>query len=461
MQNRFYVKVGCILALMILLMIPQMFLESLIGERASWRQQAYDSIEQSWPGSQTLGGPVMAVPYQLTWSVSEKIKDGSERVIVREETASEVAYLLPTKLDVQTNLETSIRYRGIYEVPVYTGNVHVQGEFNTQPLLDIVTANKGKRITWGVPELCVLLSDQRGIARSGTLQWQGQPRDFKPGSNIPSAGSGMHTRIPELGTEQAETLPFSFDLDLHGMRSMSVALMAENADIHLAANWAHPSFYGDMLPETREVNESGFKARWRSSAFSGNNAGALESLHRGQAQNLLYRSVGVNMVQPVDVYQQSERSIKYALLFLVLTFGGMVLFELLKKAPIHPVQYTFVGVALLIFYLLLISLSEHISFLWAYVAASLACTGLLTIYFGSILQSRRLGLMLGGGLSVLYGLLYAILQAEDNALMMGSLLLFAVLAALMMTTRNFDWYALTAPLTAKSPRQPVSTDATN
>ena len=148
-------------------------------------------------------------------------------------------------------------------------------------------------------------------------------------------------------------------------------------------------------------------------------------------------------MQPVDVYQQSERSIKYAELFIVLTFVVLILFELLRKLRVHPIQYTLVGMALLMFYLLLISLSEHILFSYAYSAGALACTGLLTLYFSSILHSRKLGLILGAGISALYGVLYVILKAEENALLMGSLLLFAALAGLMLVTRHFDWYALT------------------
>ncbi len=444
MRNHFLYKIGFIALLIVLLMIPQMMLESLISERDGWRSRAYSSIERSWPGAQTLGGPILAVPYQMIWMVSEVINDGSKRVVTRQQISHSTAYLLPKTLEAASELETTIRYRGIYEVPVYSGAARFKGEFDTQPLLDIVSENPEKRIEWGTPQVSVLVSDQRGIVRSGPLQWMGQELEFKPGSGTPKYTNGMHVKVPRLDTQRGETIPFAFDMDLQGMKSMQFALLAETMDIRLSADWAHPGFFGDMLPETRDIDDKGFSSRWRSSAFSGNTAEALAGLHNGDGRNLMQRTVGVNFVQPVDVYQQSERSIKYALLFLLLTFSCMTLFELLKKLPLHPVQYTFVGVALLIFYLLLIALSEHISFLWAYVCASLACTGLLTAYFGAILRSRRHGLVLGSGLSALYALLYIILQAEDHALVMGSLLLFAVLSAIMLGTRRFDWYALTA-----------------
>jgi inner membrane protein len=168
----------------------------------------------------------------------------------------------------------------------------------------------------------------------------------------------------------------------------------------------------------------------------------MAACRKGECSKLMEKTVGFGLIQPVDVYQQSERSVKYAGLFITLTFVVLILLELLKKLRIHPIQYTLVGMALLVFYLLLISLSEHVSFLLAYCCGALGCTVLLTLYFGAILHSNRLGLILGAGLSLLYAVLYVILQAEETALLMGSLLIFAVLAMLMLLTRHLDWYAL-------------------
>lgn len=449
MQNRFYFKIGFIFSLMVLLMIPRMFLDGLVSEREHWRSTAVNSIAQGWPGAQVLGGPIISVPYTLSWTVREKITEDGERVVTREETVKRTAHLLPTNLIIQGNLDASTRSRGIYEVPVYTSTLQAGGDFSTQPLLDIIAANPDKRVTWATPVLCVLVQDQRGISRQVTLRWNGQELPFKPGSLMPEADAGMHAKLPDFDLSETATLPFSFDLELNGMESISYALLAENTDIRLGANWPHPSFSGDLLPETREISESGFNAQWKTSVYSSNVAGAMASLDKGDTRGLLWRAVGVRLIQPVDVYQMSERSIKYAVLFLLLTFGSMLLFELLKKAPVHPVQYTLVGFALLIFYLLLVSLSERIPFGAAYGLAAGLCTALLGAYFGAILRNRRLGLLLGSCLALLYGTLYVILQAEDNALIMGSLLLFGVLTALMLGTRHFDWYALTAGKTGE------------
>lgn len=457
MQDRFYYKIAFILGLVAFLMIPHMFLEGLVGERQDWQQQALMSIRQSWPGPQTLAGPIITVPYQLTGLVTEKVSDGTERTITREVTTRGVVHLLPSQLDIQGRMDTTLRSRGIYETPVYTGNMQISGEFNAQPLRDVAAAHKDKTIHWESPVLSVVVSDQRGIASPARLRWDGSDLAFKPGTTLAKAGDGMHVKLPDLDPNRPTALPFAFDLELRGMQSLRFAQLAENSNIRLSANWPHPSFNGNLLPETREVGENGFSAQWKTSSFSSNLAAAFELLRSGDNDDLLHLGVQVSLIQPGDVYQQAERCIKYALLFLVLTFVAMVLFELVKTAPIHPVQYAFVGLALLVFYLLLLALSERIGFLPAYAAASAACVGLLTCYFGAILRSRRLGLILGCGLSALYVILYVILQSEDNALIMGSLLLFAVLAALMLATRHFDWYALTRPRAAKpAPPRPDS-----
>ena len=446
-NQRFYLKLALIAFLILFLLIPQAFMLGLVGERTSWRQQAYSSIEQSWPGMQTLAGPLLTIPYQLSYNVTEQVKDpnGKEREVLREVTETDALYLIPNQLDIASKLQSSLRYRGIYDVPVYSSGLQVKGNFNTHPLLDLIAATKDKKIRWEKPQLSVMVRDQRGIATPPTLQWNGASLAFKPGNNLPgSASAGMHALLPDIDTTQASQLAFAFDLELRGMRSMNFALLAENSAVQLAANWPHPSFSGELLPETREVSATGFNAHWKASSFSYNVSGALEQCRKGECAGLLDRAVGFELIQPVDVYQQSERSIKYAALFIVLTFVVLILFELLKKLRVHPVQYTLVGFALLVFYLLLISLSEHVDFLKAYTVAALASTSLLTLYFGAILHSRQLGLMLGAGLAGLYTLLYVILQAEENALLMGSVLIFVVLALLMLATRHFDWYALTA-----------------
>ncbi|MGJ0485902.1 MAG: cell envelope integrity protein CreD [Methylomicrobium sp.] len=446
MKNNFYSKLGVIFGLILLLLIPRAYIGGVVYERQGWRQKAYDSIGQSWPGAQALAGPVLALPYVLTYNTREKIIDSkhNQKEIVKEAKLSDTLYLIPEQLRMSSQLKSSERYRGIYQVPVYASQVEVSGKFNTQPILELLARNKDNAIRFEKPQLNVLVRDQRGVVSPSALSWGLTDVPFKPGGNLPKATAGMHASLPDLKLDQeTRSLPFAFKLELRGMRAINFALLANDSEISLKANWPHPHFTGQMLPEEREIGKDGFSAVWHASSFSYNVSDALDACRKGNCQVLLDCAVGFDLLKPIDIYQESERSIKYAELFIVLTFIVLILFELLKKLRLHPVQYALVGTALLMFYLLLIALSEHIRFFYAYVIGAFACTALLTCYFGAILRSRTFGLLLGLGLSVLYGVLYVILQAEDYAMLMGSLLLFGVLAGLMLVTRHLDWYLLT------------------
>ncbi len=227
------------------------------------------------------------------------------------------------------------------------------------------------------------------------------------------------------------------------MQQLEFAQTSREMRINLDSDWPHPGFIGSYLPVQRKISNQGFTANWRSSAFSNHATSMLEAAEKGDWVNILNNTAGVSLVQPVDAYHLSERSIKYAQLLIILTFVAMVLFELLKKLRIHPIQYAFIGIELTLFYLLLISLSEHLNFGLSYALATLASTGLLTLYFSAILRSKKTEIMFGASLAALYAVLYGILQAEDHALLMGSLLTFGVLALLMMTTRHINWYQIT------------------
>ncbi|MCO2314175.1 cell envelope integrity protein CreD, partial [Pseudomonas aeruginosa] len=207
--------------------------------------------------------------------------------------------------------------------------------------------------------------------------------------------------------------------------------------------WPHPSFGGEFLPSEREITAQGFTARWQTSFFATNMEEALRScVEEQRCDGFQARAFGVGLVDPVDQYLKADRAIKYALLFITLTFAGFFLFEVLKRLAVHPVQYALVGLALAFFYLLLLSLAEHVGFELAYLVSAGACVGLIGFYLCFVLRSVARGLGFSAGLAGLYGLLYGLLSAEDYALLMGSLLLFAVLAAVMVLTRRLDWYGV-------------------
>lgn len=431
-----YTKLLFIIGLTLALLLPQTSLLQLIKERANWRQQAMNNIAQSWPGEQVITGPLLTVPYTIHEYGPDDSGPGREGKLL----------LMPEKLTVDALLDTTERYRGIHKVQVYQTRATISGQFSLDKLAALKVRHGIKRIEWGVGTLHYAVSDQRGIINQPVVQWGAEEFTFEPGSMLADLPKGMHATVSAIDDEQvtatAKPMTFKFVLKLKGMQSVHFAQIAKDINIQLTSNWRHPSFVGKFLPEERSINKQGFTARWQSSAFSNGAEELLESCTHSKCIALKQNAIGVTLVQPVNVFSLSERSVKYAILFIVLSFTALLLFELLKKLRIHPVQYLLIGLALTVFYLLLISMSEHMNFALAYSMATLASTGLLTLYFSAILHDRKAGILLGTSLLLLYGVLYVILQAEDHALLMGSLLLFAILALLMLSTRNLDWYAL-------------------
>ncbi|MEE9351060.1 MAG: cell envelope integrity protein CreD [Thiotrichaceae bacterium] len=434
-----YLKPLFIVALIMLLLIPQTSIMNLISERNNWHADAMSNIEKSWPGKQIVAGPFLAIPYEVSGQNSSpsdwKIRGHHADVII----------LIPEQLDIQGNLQSHLRSRGIHKVPVYDANLHIKGSFSTKPLQNIISnsTNKNQTINWKQPVLSYLIKDQRGITSQPVISWNKTDLSFTPGFALADKQSGMHVKMAAFNDALPSALEFSFNLNLQGMQQLEFSQTAKEMRVNLDSDWPHPGFIGAYLPTQREISNKGFTANWRSSAFSNHAEEMQEAAVTGDWSKIMGNTAGVNLVQPVDAYHLSERSIKYAQLLIILTFVAMVLFELFKKLRIHPIQYAFIGIELTLFYLLLISLSEHLSFGLSYALATLASTGLLTLYFIAILKSKKTGSLFGGSLIALYAVLYGILQAEDHALLMGSLLIFAVLALLMLTTRHINWYQIT------------------
>jgi len=292
--------------------------------------------------------------------------------------------------------------------------------------------------------LAVGISDIRGIENALKLELGSQRLEFAPGTQVSFLGAGVHVPLPAQDSKNPAPLDFAFDLRLQGTEQLQVLPVGKTSSVSLAANWPHPSFVGNFLPAKREINDQGFSADWQTSFFSTNLQEAMERCVAGDCDALNGRSFGVSFIDPVDQYLKSDRAIKYALLFIVLTFAGFFLFEVLKSLAVHPVQYALVGVALAFFYLLLLSLSEHIGFALAYLLSASGCVLFIGFYVSHVLRSARHGLSFSAGLAALYGLLYGLLSAEDYALLMGSLMLFGLLGVFMVLTRKLDWYGIGA-----------------
>ncbi len=431
------VKLAIIASLMLLMTIPLLLVVSKIYERDDYREQAQRDIAQSWTGEQMILGPIMVVPYTRIYQKREFNKDLA-RYVTSEVEVEEQLFVLPDSLSGRVDLNTEVRYRGIYEVPVYSSDATLSGEISNSELLDLV--QRKDVIDVGRPYLSIVVNDVRGIANSPTLNWNAGTIEFVPGSRLAFQSSGIHAPLDNIDRDNLKRYRFSVHLALRGMSSFRIAPVGDSSSINIASNWPHPRFEGLYLPAHREISDSGFTGDWQTSTFSTNIAEQARDCAGGDCRAFMNNHLGVVLVDPVDVYLQAQRASKYGILFIGLTFTAFFLFEVLKQLAIHPIQYGLVGLALSVFYLLLVSLAEHISFAWAYWIATGACSSLLGFYITDVLQSLKRGSVFGVAIAALYGILYIIIQAEDYAFSMGATLIFVTLAAVMYVTRNIDWY---------------------
>lgn len=450
MNRSLTIKLGAIALLILLLLIPLLMIDGVIDERQQLRDGVLEDIARSSSYSQQVSGPVMVVPYRKvvrTWKTNEKTNKRYQEI--GEERGR--LYFLPERFELDGQVQTELRKRGIYEARLFHADNRINGHFSLPAQLGI--KEDFADYQFDAPFLAVGISDIRGIENALKLELDGQRLDFVPGTEVAWLGEGVRVTLPTLDTSKTTELAFAFDLQLQGTGSLRVLPVGKTSSVSLGANWPHPSFIGNFLPAKREINDQGFKADWQTLFFSTNLQEAMHRCVRGDCEAFNSRSFGVSFIDPVDQYLKSDRAIKYALLFIVLTFAGFFLFEVLKSLAVHPVQYALVGVALAFFYLLLLSLSEHIGFALAYLLSASACVLLIGFYVCHVLRSVRHGLSFSVGLAALYGLLYGLLSAEDYALLMGSLLLFGLLGVFMVLTRKLDWYGI-----GQKPAKPLEFD---
>jgi len=425
-------KAAIVAGLTLLLLIPLGMINGTIKERTYYRQEAVTKVAESFAGPQLLAGPVLVVPY--TDAVQVLDKDAFGKPVTRVERTSHHWTLFPASMSMQGKLVPSIRKRGLHEVRVYELQSTLKARFDKTVPND---AGVGVTRTLGQPYLSFSIADVRGLVGSPRLQIDGTPLPLQQGLGTHRDGSGLHA--PIAAATFGAPLRFTVELQssLAGTESLAIAPIADSNHIALSSSWPHPQFAGRFLPRNHRIADTGFNAQWDISSLA---AGSQGQYLQGVANEGL-DTLALGLVEPVNIYSQADRASKYGFLFVTLTFVAFFMFELLKRLAIHPIQYLLVGLALAIFFLLLLSLSEHMEFWIAYLAASIACIGLLAVYLSAVLRSKLRGVGFAAGLTLLYAALYGLLVSEDNALVLGSLMLFAILAALMTITRRIDWYA--------------------
>lgn len=416
-------KLFSIGVLIFILLVPAFMLEKLVSERQQRKNKSVKEISDKWGQAQDITGPIISIPFT----------ESSDEVVSK---VYQNGHFLPDDLQIKGNINPEARYRGIYQAILYNTKLEVSGSFSLPNFEE--WGIKAKNIDWEKATLSVGIPDMQGINESITLSWNDTTRLFEPGvENKDIIKSGVSTRIPLDYKNSTKKYKFSFTIDLNGSQALNFLPLGKETTVSLQSKWTNPSFDGAFLPDSRTITDNGFEATWKVLNLNRN----YPQKWKGRSYNIQHSKFGLKLIVLVDQYQKVTRAAKYALMFIGLTFIGFFFVEILNKTKIHPLQYLLVGIALCLFYLLLLSLSEHIAFTTAYLVASMATIVLITGYVSSIVRSRFLTLTMGSTLVILYAFLYSILKMQDYALLMGSIGLFILLGVVMYLSRNIDWYA--------------------
>lgn len=431
LKSPLFWKITTLIGCIVLLSLPLMMVRELINERADYRSEVVDAIEQSTSGSQKLAGPLIAIPVTETLTRRENQKEVAYQ-------RSWVYYWLPESLAVTGKQTVESRRVGIYSGQVWHNALQIKATFDPLRLASL----RKTHITLGLPRLVVSVGDARGIGAIHAPKVNGSVLSVEPGLGISGDGAGIHMRMPALA-EDNKPLEIAFSLDLNGTGAFSLAPLGRNSELQLTSNWPHPGFLGSFLPTKREVNAAGYRAHWQSSWF----ANDMGSYFKDDMEIPWSRlpAFSADVMSLADQYQLTDRATKYAILLIGLTFMAFFAFESLTHRPLHPMQYLLVGLSLVLFYLVLLALSEHIGFTAAWLAASLCGAVMNGIYLQAVLRRWRNSLLFVAALLLLDGVMWFLLHSEDSALLLGTGVLALALSILMFLTRRVDWYALSLP----------------
>jgi inner membrane protein len=444
------------IALVLLLLVAGLFqISEVVHDRQTYRQVAIQSVANSLAGPQTLTGPLIQMACTEEWS---ELTD--KAVVVQRREFHVVAP--PTALKVRGTSQLEPRSRGLHATQAFNLKAGISAQWADLESLKPVAQHANSRLSCGQPLLMLAVSDSRGIRHAG-LTLGGQPLTLKPGTFYGRFPRGVHAPLPPA-TPRSAPLDAEIELELVGTEKIAIVPVGGDTQVQISSNWPHPSFGGQFLPAERQVRNDGFEANWRVSALASTAQQDVAQRRDGCSNSTAeevplstncVETLDVTFVDPANTYALSDRATKYGLLFIGLTFLAVGLFEFMKSLRVHPIQYLLVGAAMCLFFLLLVSLSEHMSFEAAYAVAASACVLLLAFYASHILGRWSRGVPFGLGIATLYGMLFVLLRLEQTALLVGALALFAVLAAIMVLTRRIDWYARFASASAPaSPAEP-------
>lgn len=436
-KTKVLVKALIIGGIVLILQIPTFYVQDLIKEREQRQKEAIAEVSSKWASKQNIAGPVLILPF---WQAGA---DSSTKNMTKH-----FAYFLPDLLNINSTISPEEKYRGIYKVMLYASRVNLKGKFNSVALEKLKI--DPKNVIWNEAFIHINISDVKGLNDELKLQWNNQLLTLSPdGVEGTALGEGLHASLNLTGIDDLKQVDFAADMNLSGSEELLFTPVGKTTSVEMSARWPHPSFTGDILPLSTKINSDSFYAKWKSvsqkrnfpqqwkdNAFiiSDSNGSATATVN-----NINKNAFGADLYVPVNGYQKTMRSVKYSFLCILLTFAAFFLIDTSNKKSVHPFQYGLVGLALVLFYTLLLSFSEYIGFNLSYALASAATIGLIAWFLKGILNSSRLTMILSFVLLLVYTYVFTILQLQDYALLLGSVGLFIALAVIMQFSKKIQW----------------------
>jgi inner membrane protein len=435
-KTRILIKALIIGGIVLVLQIPTLFVQDLIKEREERQKEATTEVSSKWAKKQTLTGPILVLPY---WQAGADSNNKS--------TTKHFAYFLPDTLTINSKVSPEEKYRGIYKVMLYTSRVNLKGAFNSIALDKLKIDPKD--VIWNEAFVHINISDVKGLNDDLKLQWNTQVLTMSPDVVDGTAMTdGLNAPLSLTGVDDVKHIDFAADVNLNGSEELLFTPVGKNTSVDMSAKWPHPSFTGDILPQNTKISNDSFYAKWKSisqkrnfpqqwkdNAFVIANANGTATI----TNNINENAFGADLYVPVNAYQKTMRSVKYSFLCILLTFAAFFLIDTSNKKSVHPFQYGLIGLALVLFYTLLLSISEYIGFNFSYAIASIATIGLIAWFVKGILSSSRLTTILSVVLLFVYTYMFTILQLQDYALLLGSIGLFIALAVIMHFSKKTQW----------------------
>jgi len=431
-------KIMILIILILILLIPITMIRSLVYERSHRAEGAERSIMEAWGSEFTLYGPVIRIPVVEREEIITKTERDGEKIDIIQR--NKTLWITPRDVDIKANFSAEKKRRGIFSVALFSGDVSIKGSFTFDRARDELKPNE--TLYPQQAEIIVGLTSQKGIRRIIKADWNGDELFFKPGNRNflyeNSVNNGVNAISP-FNTESINT--FDIQFAVQGGKSMRTIPIGEVTYTRIVSDWPSPSFQGGFLPTAYTLSQSGFDAEWEISYLSRSIPLFWITNDRGENNriNLHDEFFGVDFFKPLDHYALNERAVKYAILFLVIPFLTLFFLEIFSRKSIHPAQYLLSGLANIIFYLLLLSISEHIPFSFVYLIAAAALTCMMSLYAYSLLETRIRSACMGFVMALLYLIMYLTLNAEDWALLIGSIAAFLICAVVMFLTRKLDW----------------------